>query len=191
MIKLYLILLILIFLTILISKKEHYTTCHSNLKITGPLLINGGLINDKIYIFWNSPDGLSEIENLENPIYNIIYNTNDSKVTSPVVKSNNIIKEITPTILTNLTNSSRTLYSYNMKPLHTLNDGEYYNITLNMTIKKEGNVKEDGATGFPPQTLSSNTLVINKTNNNPMIHYLSNPNDVFANLKNKSIDIII
>ena len=190
MIKLYLILLILIFLTILISKKEPFATCGKNVEKTGPLLINGGLIDDKIHIFWNKPVGLKVIEDTEDVekiTYDIIYSTNDSNVTNPVgVDSNNHIKRDIA-ITKRIDKANTKLFSTTMSIVPTLKDGEYYNITLNMNINDR---PKDGA-DQTKQTLSSNTLVINKTNDNPMIRYLSNPNDIFANLKNKSIDIII
>tara|TARA_B110001469_G_C9457570_1_gene230749 strand:- start:156 stop:683 length:528 start_codon:yes stop_codon:yes gene_type:complete len=175
MIKLYLIVLIIIFLYILIyNNKEPFAKCNSGIIPSEPLLINGGLINDKIHIYWNIPFGL---ENIKDITYDIIYNTNDSNVTQPVTTpiGYNHTLEIKPKIDET---KDKNLYSYRLNN-RPLKDGEYYNITLNMTINEK-------------QTLSSNTLIINKTSDdNPMIRYLSNPNDIFANLKNKSIDIII
>jgi len=181
MIKLYLIVLILIFLTILLSNKESFNSkCNVNDLLSEPLLINGGLINDKIHIFWNKPYGLEGV-NDSTINYDVIYSTNNSNVTTPIEHDNNIFEKIPSSDVK--PTKDKNLYSY-IFPNMPLEYGEYYYITLNMNI----NINDESKA----QTLSSNTLIINKTSNdNPIINYLSNPNDIFANLKNKSIDIII
>ena len=165
MIKLYLIVLIIIFLIILLFKKETFTTCNKDTIKTGQLVINGGLLNDKIHIFWKIPYGLDPKDSKKYS-YTIIYKKSEES---------NVSVDNAQTV-----NINDGLYSYAFSA--ALSDDDFYNITLNMNIMDNDQVT----------TISSNTLVIHgKKEKNPIIQHLSNPNDIFQNLKNKTIQINI
>ena len=166
MIKLYLIVLIIIFLIILLFKKETFTTCNKDTIKTGQLVINGGLLNDKIHIFWKIPYGLDPKDSKKYS-YTIIYKKSEES---------NVLRDVTQTIKIN-----DGLYSYDFPA--ELSGNEFYNITLNMNIMDIGQVTK---------TISSNTLVIyGKKEQNPSINCNGSPNDIFENLKNKTIQINI
>ena len=175
MIKLCLILLIIICLIVLISSRsENFALevrkCNSNKIPTEHLLINGGLLDNKMVIYWNLP---KPILPSQNPVYHIIYKK--ESISDDTQFENNVIE------ITSKKNGNN-LYSYTFPSDVIPTDSVSYNITLNITIEN----------GDTRETVSSNTLRINKTNsNNETIKYLQNPDDIFSSLKSKSIDIYI
>jgi hypothetical protein len=193
MIKLCLILLIIICLIVLISSRsENFDAtsastlevrkCNSNKMPTEQLLINGGLLDNKMVIYWNLP---KPILPSQTPVYHIIYKKesisddtqfeNKESISDDKQFENNVI-EITSN------QNGNNLYSYTFPSDIIPTDIESYSVTLNITI-------DNMETG---ETVSSNTLRINKTNsNNETIKYLQNPDDIFSSLKSKSIDIYI
>jgi hypothetical protein len=173
MIKFCLVSLILFCLYLIYYNKDSFTTCNNSDLLVTSLLINGTFSNEdqtpKAHIFWKIPDGIKSDDILS---YFIIYKSVDNsddiiiKIPKNSIKINGGIQKYT---------------QLNLKHNTT------YNITINMLYKIEEDDKDP-----KKYLISSNTLILNSDEiNNEMIQHLSNPNDVFNKLKEKTFDIYL
>jgi hypothetical protein len=169
MIKLCLTILIILCLIYLIYIKEQFTTCNSEL-VVNSLLINGSFNmkdgNPVANIFWKIPNGLKK-DDVKS--YFIIYkNVADGKDVVLKIPNNDI-------------NENSGIYKYELNNLDT---NSSYNITVNLLYEIKDKKEE--------YLVASNTLILKSDEmNNEMIQHLSDPNEIFSKLKNKTFDIYL
>ena len=117
-------------------------------------------------IFWKIPNGLKK-DDVKS--YFIIYkNVVDGKDVVLKIPNNDI-------------NENSGIYKYELNNLDT---NSSYNITVNLLYEIKDKKEE--------YLVASNTLILKSDEmNNEMIQHLSDPNEIFSKLKNKTFDIYL